>query len=128
MRHVLPTFHASAFRRGQSLEQFMGGGFDGEDQTVRWLELRPTDEGVEVWEFEVVDVGDIEFTDVSEFASIDLEAPPVAILPSAPEALEFAHRQLGASPERWVNSGVVGDEYRDYVLAGRPLQWPLAGT
>jgi hypothetical protein len=127
MRHVLPTFQASTLGRGKELEQFMGGRGDNPDRTIRWIELRPKNGGVEVWDFEVPDLGDIDFTDVYEFGADDIEAP-VATLPNPIDALDFAHRKLGASPDRWVNVTVVGDEYRDYVLAGRPSQWPVAGT
>jgi hypothetical protein len=127
MRYVSSTFQASTLDRGKELEQFMGGRLDGADRTIRWIELRPTACGVEVWDIEVPDLGGIDFTDVYEFGSDDIQSP-VATFASPREALDYAHSQLAASPNRWVNVTVVGDEYRDYVLAGRPSQWPAAGT
>jgi hypothetical protein len=40
---------------------------------------------------------------------------------SAEEALDLAHRELTANPARWVNQGVLQDEYNDDVEQGRPL-------
>lgn len=46
------------------------------------------------------------------------------------DALDTAETRTGAVRERWVNQSLAGDEYRDYVLAGRPattpdsLPWP----
>ncbi|MGA4732163.1 hypothetical protein ACPB67_32560 [Micromonospora taraxaci] len=35
------------------------------------------------------------------------------------EALVLAERVTGASPERWVNQGVAGEDYADFVLTRR---------
>ncbi|GAA5005036.1 hypothetical protein GCM10025793_12390 [Lysobacter lycopersici] len=122
MRHVAATFHESILRRGKSLEQFLGSGNSKPAPTIRWIELRPSTQGVEVWTFEVPDLGGPDSTDVYEFGADDIDQP-AACLGSPGEALAFAHEQLGASPELWVNAEVIGDEYLDYVAAGRPINW-----
>jgi hypothetical protein len=39
-------------------------------------------------------------------------------------AMELAERELGADPRWWVNAGMLGYEYRDFVVQGRPRgQW-----
>jgi hypothetical protein len=46
---------------------------------------------------------------------------------SPEEAIDLAHSELGADPARWVNQGVLQDEYNDYVKQGRPLgRWQPA--
>jgi hypothetical protein len=40
---------------------------------------------------------------------------------SAEEAVGLAARELGADPARWVNQGVLQEEYNDYVKQGQPL-------
>ena len=40
---------------------------------------------------------------------------------SAQAAIDLAGRELGADPARWVNQGVLQDEYNDYLKQGRPL-------
>lgn len=37
------------------------------------------------------------------------------------EALELAEHELGANPSYWVNAGMLGYEYRNFVEEGRPL-------
>ncbi|MFC9245462.1 hypothetical protein ACFT7S_15985 [Streptomyces sp. NPDC057136] len=39
-------------------------------------------------------------------------------------ALDAAETSTGSVRERWVNQSMAGDEYRDYVLAGRPAAAP----
>jgi len=123
MRYVIPSFQESTLRRGKSLEQFLGGLQRGDARAIKWLELRPFQNQVEVWSFEAPDVGDAEFTDVYEFGADDIENP-VATFANAADALHFAHNVLSALPSRWVNVTVVGDEYADFVAAGRPSHWP----
>ena len=121
MRYVFPAFQESTLRRGASLEQFMGAAMRDGERTISYLEIRPAKGGFEVWRFEAPDIGDKEFTDVSEFA-FDGENEPLATLQHPSDAFLFAHSQLGADPQRWVNIGVVCDEYKDYVMAGRPVR------
>lgn len=120
-RYVSSAFQESTLRRGKSLEQFLGGSLRDGEVKISWLELRPSTQGIEVWRFEVPDVGDVDFTDVYEFGADDIDQP-VAMVSSPAEALLFAHNHLGASPERWVNSTQVGTEYEAFVKAGRPLR------
>jgi hypothetical protein len=37
---------------------------------------------------------------------------------STEEAIDLADRELGANRARWVNQGVLQDEYNDYVTQG----------
>ncbi|GAA2159110.1 hypothetical protein GCM10009727_70610 [Actinomadura napierensis] len=37
------------------------------------------------------------------------------------EALMLAERELGADPRWWVDLGMLGYEYRDFIVRGRPL-------
>jgi hypothetical protein len=76
----------------------------GGERVISYLELRPTSEAFEVWRYESPDIGDAEYTDVVEFShNEDNEA--LATLQTPSEALHFAHSQLGADPQRWVNCG-----------------------
>lgn len=117
MRHVADTFLESTLRRGASLEQFMGGSTVAGDRFVRWLELRPTSVGVEVWDYVAPDFGE-ECIDLYDLMSVELE--PLAVVSDAAQALAFAQSELGASSRRWVNQGVSQDEFMDFLQAGRP--------
>lgn len=103
----------------------MGGALDAGEKFVRWIELRPTNAGIQVWNYVVPDLGD-ECLDLYAQASVELE--PLAIAPDATRALALAHLELGADPDRWVNQGVSQDEFLDFLRAERPIQWPPAGA
>ena len=125
MRHIAATFLEATLRRGASLEQFMGSPTNEADRYVRWIELRPVTSGIEVWNYVVPGLGD-NFADLYSFLPVELE--PLTVTPDAAQALALAHSSLGASPLRWVNQGVVQDEFLDFLQAGRPTQWPVAGA
>ena len=109
------------------MEQFLGGAVLDEEPAIRWLELRPASESIEVWEFVAPDLGDQENLDFYEFIGAK-EGNLVATLASPSEALAHAHQHLGATALRWVNQFVAQDEYRDFIVAGRPTHWPAVGV
>jgi|SRR5678810_393629 len=127
MRYVAPTFLDSTLRRGKSLEQFLGGVVLNGENSIRWLELRPVEESIQVWEFVAPDLGDQENLDFYEFLGSE-EGTLAATLSSSSEALAYAHEHLSATSLRWLNQGVAQDEYRDFIVAGRPTSWPAAGA
>jgi hypothetical protein len=125
MRYVAASFIEGAFRRGKSLEQFLGGHVVNGERRIRWVELRPIKSGrIEVWLFDVPDLG-VETVDIYGFGS-DFESPdtPVAICDAPADALNFARAHLSAAFDRWVNQGVAQSEFADFVAAGRPAGWP----
>ena len=126
MRFVAQTFLESTLRRGKPLEQFLGGAVLNNEPAIRWLELQPASNSIEVWEFVAPDLGDQGRLDFYEFLDVE-DGTLVATLPSPSEALTFAQAHLGASPERWVNQFVAQDEYRDFIQSGRPTSWPAVG-
>ena len=110
MRYLLHDEIASALARGKSVEQFLGPG--REANTIHWLEVRPTDDQIELWSFEVEDVGNSEYIDLYSFPESDPpnDAPAGrAETPSA--AIELAQSLFAASPNCWLNQGVIQDLY-----------------
>jgi hypothetical protein len=124
MRYLDQTSLTSTLNRGKSLEQFLGGVVLAGGTGIRWLELRPVSEGIEVWDFTAPDIGHENNLDFYEFGS-DEDGTLAAIVPSPSEALAFAQEHLGALPFRWLNQFVAQDDYRDFISAGRPSRWPL---
>ncbi len=65
----------------------------------------------------VEDIGGADFLDVAEFPPIDEDEEPGegAAVGSFndPAAAVAAAGDLGALPDRWVNEGLVGDDYGD---------------
>jgi len=118
MRYVDNTSLEAALHRGKSLEQFLGGRVaDGGELVVSWVELRPTSDGVEVWHFEVPDLGE-GFADLYELIPVEQERATLAASPDA--AMHFSQKHFGVSLYHWVNQSVVQDEFLDFVRAGRP--------
>ena len=126
MRHLITMDIASTLRRGKSVEQFIGQS-PVESGYIRHVELRPSDGEIEVWIFDVEDVGSEDYLDLYAFPYLDPDQDvPVAIFPNADAALEYASASLTADPSRWVNLGVAQSEYLDFIQAGRPPTWPVA--
>ena len=124
MRHLHPTDIAGALRRGKSVEQFLGKVIVAGEPGIRYLELRPVPNGLELWVHDVEDRGDLDFCDIGEFGSLgDEKYDPEEQFAELGPALEYCNQRFGASNSRWVNVTIAGDDYRDFVLAGRPDSW-----
>lgn len=82
--------------------------------------------GYEIHLHSVEDIGDESFCDLGEFPPLDPDderAEFGLLITTADDpltALNAAERHTGAVRGRWVNAAMSGDEYRDFVLAGRP--------
>jgi hypothetical protein len=124
MRFIGIHFLESTLRRGKAIEQFLGRA-DSHD-TIRWLELRPKSDAIEIWEFVAPDAGDQGHLDIYSFIGAD-DGKLIATLSAPSEALEYAQKHLGARVERWVNQFVSQEEYRAFIEAGRPVGWPAVG-
>lgn len=123
-RYLIPAFIQSALHRGQAVEQFLGGFVHDGDPAIRWIAIAPRDGEIVLSLHETYDEGGEDFTDVYAFASIG--DPDEAYEPAAEhrfatidEALAAAVERYGADLARFVNAGLVEDEYGDY-RARRP--------
>lgn len=117
-RHLTLGEATSALRRGRQVEQFLGvaNGPDGR-AVVRWVTVGEAHRVFRLTLHEVEDVGSDDFLDVSEFPPIaeDEEVGEGEVVGTSeePEAALQLAEALGAAPDRWVNQGVVQDEYGD---------------
>lgn len=127
MRHLLSIDIPMTFRRGKSVEQFLGRS-PTDAGYIRHVELRPSSGLIEIWVYDVEDIGSEEYTDLYDFPYLEPDGPdaPVASFPDPQSAVDYASRALAADATRWVNLGVAQDEYLDYIRAGRPTRWPVA--
>ena len=127
MRHLLAIDIPAALRRGESVEQFLGRS-PADAGHIRRVELRPSDGLIEVWVYDVEDIGGEEYLDLYDFPCVEPDGPdgPVATFPDPQGAIAYASASLAIDPARWVNLGVVQSEYLDYIQAGRPFRWPVA--
>lgn len=117
------------FRRNKPMQQFRGRT-PGSADAVRWLELRPKFNGVELWVFEVDDVGTADHTDVQNFPPLNGSLPsfPVAVLADGKAALDYAAKQFSAAGNCWREPGHMAEEYADFVRARRPDVWVPDGA
>lgn len=120
MRHLTPATAISALGRGREIEQFLGGASDGEVSSITFVTISPRGDTFRVSVHEVLDVGTEDFIDVTEFPPpIDEgeyvgEGRLLGTGASPADAIALAGSIVAARPDRWVNQGVVGDEYADY--------------
>jgi hypothetical protein len=118
MRH-LPAFAITALSRCRQIEQFLGGTSDGAVSSITFVTISPRGDAFRVSVHEVMDVGSEDFLDVSEFPPIAEgeyvgEGRLLGTAASPTDAIALAESIVAARPDRWVNHGVVGDEYADH--------------
>ena len=125
MRHLPATDIPAALRRGEHVEQFIGPSPAGVGY-IRHVELRPVSNVIEVWVYDVEDIGSESTLDLYEFPTLEPDGAdmPVATFAGAVVAVDYASGTLKADPDRWVRGAVIQDEYLDYIQAGRPPCWP----
>ncbi|WOX22809.1 hypothetical protein [Streptomyces solicathayae] len=123
MRHLTPAFALGALNRGKQIEQFLGSIESGSRHGLRWIALSPGRTGTSVFLSDVEDAGTDTFLDITELRPMDPEEETwgreIAVLPTPEEALYLAERDFAADPRRWVNQGLVCDEYYDFWTARR---------
>ncbi|MFG2949716.1 hypothetical protein [Streptomyces adustus] len=138
MRYLTESFALGALKLGRPVEQFLGPAGSPERPGIRYIEVRPAKNRYEIYLHTLEDVGNETFVDVVEFPPLytDDEEEEFGRLVATRDdplvALATAEDFTGAGRERWVNVGVVQDEYLEYVVAGRPANsspdghpWPV---
>ena len=123
MRHLTERQASSALRRGRQIDQFLGREqLPDRRWTLRWLTVFSTNREFVLSQHHVEDVGDGQMADIGTFPPIDPdeylgEGTDIATAESADKILAMA-LEHGATPDRWVNAGVLADEYLDSRSAG----------
>lgn len=93
---------------------------------VRYAELRPVKSSIELWVFDIEDIGHEEYLDIYDFPYLESTEPlgPMSALHDASAAMADASQRLGADASRWTNQGVAQSDYGDFIRLGRPARWP----
>ncbi|ATZ29325.1 hypothetical protein SLAV_37805 [Streptomyces lavendulae subsp. lavendulae] len=126
MRYLVEAFALTALRRGRPIEQFLGAAGPPELPGIRWAEVRPTADGFVLVVHVAQDIGGENCYDLVGFPSFEQAddeedfGHQIAVVDDPLAAMTIAEERLGAGRDRWVNRGMAGDEYRDYVRTGRP--------
>ncbi|MEG2806025.1 hypothetical protein [Stenotrophomonas sp.] len=115
MRHLIEFDVKANLRNGRTVEQLLPGRIEAGETIIRHLSIHRTREGE--WMVEVYEVYDDgpDFMDLYEFSSVDPDMPAgeEPTFASVEDALAYCSEQLGARPDRYVNLGLVSEEYRD---------------
>ena len=108
----------TSLRLGKTVEQWLGH-IDEEDYTIlKWLSLEPEPNGkYSVVYIESFDDGNADFIDVYEFSALDPDEPfgVIETFSSLDEAITFSINEYGALEDKFVNSGMIQDEYLAYL-------------
>lgn len=108
----------SNLRLGRSVEQWLGSVEEDDYIILKWLRIdKERDESFSVTYFESFDEGSEELLDVYEFSLVDPDEPfgVINTFSSIADALEFAIITYNASNDKYVSSGMIQEEYRDYI-------------
>lgn len=126
MRYLTRSFLLGALRRRKEVEQFLGPVSMAGVEGIRWVAIWPWQEGYNVSVHDVQDLDDEHRRDLSVLPPLDSESEDdsfpgrvIGRVQDPIEALELAERVHGASPDRWVNQGVAGEDYADFLLTRR---------
>ncbi|WP_426792344.1 hypothetical protein [Sphingobacterium sp. WOUb80] len=105
-------------RLGKSVEQWLDDVQEDDYTILKWLSIdKENDESFSVAYFECFDEGDEDFMDIYAFSLIDPDEPfgVIHTFPSIVDALEFATFTYKASSNRYISTGMIQEEYRDYI-------------
>ena len=117
-RRYLSKFEiSSAVKRGKQVDAFLGAGDITSAPTIRYLSVRGGIDYVTAELWEVEDPRNPDFLDVYSLYSPNGDDAPdqIFVFASVREALTELDKHFSGVSERFVNQGVVGDEYADYL-------------
>ncbi len=126
MRYLTRQFAIGALRRGNGIEQFLGGAEIEGEPAIRWVEISPGSGQFRISVHTVQDPDDDRVGDLPNLISLDPvdeayvgEGRELGVTGDEAEAISLAEHLTGARPDRWVNHAVAGAEYMDYVRTRR---------
>lgn len=116
MRYLNSLDVRSNLAAGRNIEQLLPERYEMNEIVVRYISIECSSR--ESWMVrlcEVFDNGAPGFLDIYEFEAVDPDFPfgNEWVFDSIKGALAFAEDTLGASPVRYVNQGLIQDEYKD---------------
>ncbi|MGV3547295.1 MAG: hypothetical protein ACO1N4_09545 [Pedobacter sp.] len=105
---------------GKSIEQWLGVNEEDNYSVLKWIIIeKEKDTLFSVVYMETLDEGDENFIDIYEFSAVDPDEPFGLInsFPTLEQAIDFSIEKYGAAIDRFVNSGVIQEEYLSYHSA-----------
>lgn len=102
----------------KSVEQWLGVLSQDDYTIVRWVRIdREKNGNYNVSYFEVFDEGNVEFLDVYEFSAVDPDEPygKIDTFSNYDEALSFSFDVYNCKNDKFVNAGLIQQEYKQYI-------------
>ncbi|MCW8313847.1 hypothetical protein K7A41_21650 [Sphingobacterium sp. InxBP1] len=118
MRYLNEDEIQSRLRLGKSVEQWLGVVQEADYTILRWISIyKETNRSFSVAYFESFDEGNEDFLDIYSFSLVDPDEPfgVIHIFSSVADALEFAETTYKVSPHKYTASGMLQEEYWDYI-------------
>lgn len=121
MRYLMAEQLRANLSLGRYVEQWLPPKHYDHYTIIRYISIEKNDEltyDVNYWE--QYDDGNENFIDVYSFSDVDPDEPGILnTFNSIDEALNFVMANYNTLPDKFVNRGMIQEEYRDYVKAGR---------
>jgi hypothetical protein len=118
MKHLSAEQLYFTLKASRAVEQWVGHEDKDDYIVLKWLTIYAEENGdYSVSYFEVFDEGNRNFIDINEFGAIDSDEEMINTFVTFQEALNFAIREYGCSEDRFVNVGMIQDEYVKYLDA-----------
>jgi len=123
-RYLTISEAESALNRGKSIECFLGSCERDGQCGIKWLSASRCGESVRLAIFETADFGSEDHLDLYEFGPLN----PTLELDEPDEEKMFDNFRLlvdeveamfPSSTARFVNEGIIQDEYSDFIARGR---------
>jgi hypothetical protein len=126
VRYLTRQFAIGALRRGNGIEQFLGDTEVEREPAIRWVAISPMSRRYRISLHTVQDPDDDHVGDLAKLISLDPvdeayvgEGRELGVSEDEAEAISLAEHLTDASPDRWVNHAVAGEEYMDHVRSRR---------
>ncbi|MEV4619680.1 hypothetical protein AB0J74_13340 [Asanoa sp. NPDC049573] len=129
MRYLTERFALGALARGAAIEQFLGPVTVAGRRGIRWVTLTPGAAGIALHDHVAEDLDGEETGDLDSLPPMYPDEDrawgwTLATAQNGSDALRLAQDMTPARPDRWVNVGVAGEDYLDWVQAGRGTSQP----
>lgn len=116
-RYLMEEQLRTNLRLGKSVEQWLGFKKEEDYTTLKWLSIEKKNGNYTVAFIECFDEGSSDFIDIYEFSLLDPDEPEGILntFISIDDALDFAKSKYNASTNKYVSSGMIQEEYKEYL-------------
>lgn len=120
MRYLNSQQLLTNLQLGKSVEQWLGYEKRVDYTILKWLRIDKEKSGeYSVTYFKMFDEGDEDFLDIYEFHTVDADEPYgiITTFKNVKDTLAFSTEKYKCKDDKYVNAGVIQEEYNDYLKA-----------